>query len=112
VFVCALCRVEIDARSLCPACFERLDEEGALPALVTTYRDHGRVQSSLVLLGFVLPFVAVVSGAAAIYYGARALRPGEAGAEGRSRASVYVYSALGALQIVGGIALIAWMVSV
>ena len=111
VFLCALCRIEVDSRSLCPACFERFDEQGALPGLVTTFRDHSRVQSSLVLLGFVMPFVALVSGPGAVYYGALALRRLEASGEREGRAAAYVFSALGVLQTLGGVALVAWLVS-
>lgn len=109
VFLCALCRIEVDRRSLCPACFERLDEQGALPGLVTTHRDYGRVQSSLVLLGFVMPFVAVVSGPGAVYYGVRAIRGIEASGEDGGLTAAWLFCFLGVLQALGSAALIAWM---
>ena len=110
VFLCALCRIEVEGRILCPACFERLDEQGALPGLVSTYRDHRRVQSGLVVLGLLIPFVACVSGPGAIYYGTRALGRMESTGETDGRVGVWILSVLGALEALGSVALIAWLV--
>ncbi|MCK6491162.1 MAG: hypothetical protein L6R48_23165 [Planctomycetes bacterium] len=39
VFMCAVCRIEVDGRRLCPPCFERLSGEGALPSAVVHRRN-------------------------------------------------------------------------
>ena len=109
VFTCALCRIETDGRVLCPPCFERLADEGALPSLVASYRDFGRLQSSLLVLGLLLLFVAPVAGAGSLYYGGKARR--QAAAMGRPRGWLHVWSlyALAVLEGVGGIALVVAM---
>lgn len=72
VFACALCRIDVDGRVLCPACFERLAEAGELPGLVRGYRDHYRAQALLVVVGILVIFAGVVTGPASLYFGARA----------------------------------------
>lgn len=57
---------------LCPACFERLSDEGALASTRISFRDNGRLAVTLSLLGLALCFVGVFSGPASIYYGIRA----------------------------------------
>ena len=110
VFICALCRIEAEARVLCPACFERLCDDGALPGLVAGYRDYARVQVSLVVLGLLLPFLAPIAGPAAVYYGVKALEQMETIGRPDGRSAVYVASVIGGLEAVGGLALAAWLV--
>lgn len=110
VFICSLCRIEADGQVLCPACFERLSDEGALPSAIAHFRDYGRMASMLAVLGLLVIFVGPVAGAGAIYYGRRALKQraalkGEGGAAG-----IYAAMVLGGLEIVGGIAIIVSMV--
>jgi len=62
---------------------------------VVAWRDYVRMQSSLVVLGLLMPFVAIVSGPGAVYYGWKALRRMEASGNDDGRASAYLYSVLG-----------------
>jgi hypothetical protein len=110
VFMCALCRIEADGRQLCPACFERLCDEGALRSAVATYRDYGRLAGLLALLGLLVIFVAPVAGPASIYFGRKRLGQLAAMGEAGGRGSVYGVMALAALETVAGIAAIAMMV--
>ncbi len=73
VFMCDLCRIETDGQALCPGCFDRLSAEGALPSARLTFRDYGRMGSTLVLLG-VLCLVIPVFGPGAVYAGIQGLR--------------------------------------
>jgi len=109
VFTCALCRVEVEARALCPACFERLADAGELPSLVTTYRDFGRAQYIVALLGLLFFFLGPVTGPASVYYGTKALAQGRASGEAAPRLGVYALFALGALETIGGIAFYVWV---
>jgi hypothetical protein len=106
-----LCRIEIDDRVLCPACFERLAEAGELPDLVRGYRDYGRAQFLLLVLGALILFVGVVTGPASIYCGARALDRKRARGETAGRAWVWVLLVLGVAETAGSVALYAAMLS-
>jgi hypothetical protein len=92
VFMCGLCRIDADELALCPGCFDRLSSEGALASTRTTFRDYGRMASTMALVGF--PFMAfgAAIGPATIYYGVRSLRQlremGET--SGRARAVIAI----------------------
>ncbi len=73
VFMCDLCRIDVDARVLCPACFDRLSAEGALPSARTTFRDYGRMGAQLLLLALVFTFIGAPFALGAVYAGARGL---------------------------------------
>lgn len=111
VFACSLCRIDTDGQVLCPACFERLADKGELPSLVASYRDHGRTQGLLVVLGFLLFFLAPVSGPASIYYGTRALEQRRLMQLEPRRLAVVALSAVGAAQALAGIAFFVWIAS-
>jgi len=72
VLMCGMCRIEADRMSLCPACFERLSDEGALSSTRVVVRDHARFAQTLAICGLLLGVTGVVTGPAAIYYGVRA----------------------------------------
>ena len=75
VFMCQLCRIDSDGLVLCPGCFERLAEEGALPSARRSYRDYGRLSSHAGLLGFLLVWpLGVFFGPFAIWMGIKGLR--------------------------------------
>ncbi len=75
VFMCGLCRVDSDGLALCPACFNRLAREDALPSLKLRFVDYGARASSAAAIGFLfcLP-LGLVAGPLAVYYAARGLR--------------------------------------
>jgi hypothetical protein len=73
-FMCSLCRIDSDGQSLCPGCFERLSDEGALASSRSMYRDYGRLSTHIVLLSFLItPFMSL-SGPAAMWFGIKGLR--------------------------------------
>ncbi len=104
VFMCDLCRIETDGQALCPGCFDRLSAEGALPSARLTFRDYGRMGTTLLLLGILLWPFAVLFGLGASYAGIQGLRQrkrlGE-GSAGRGWLSV----GGGLLELAGGAAL-------
>jgi uncharacterized Zn finger protein (UPF0148 family) len=110
VFMCNLCRIEADGKTLCPACFERLSDEGALPSAIASYRDYGRLSALLALLGLVVIFVAPVAGPGSIYYGLKRLSQLAASKEEGGKGTVYAVMALAALETIAGIAVIVWLV--
>jgi len=109
VFTCALCRIEADGRILCPSCFERLADAGELPSLVSSYRDYGRAQYLIVLLGLVFFFLGPVTGPASVYYGTKALDQMRTSGEPGGRVRVWAFFLLGAVEAVGTVALFVWM---
>ena len=75
LFMCQLCRIDSDGLVVCPVCFERLANEGALPSARKTYRDYGRLSSHLALIGLLLvwPF-GFIFGPFAVWTGIKGLR--------------------------------------
>lgn len=110
VFMCSLCRIDADAMALCPACFDRLVAEGALPTAIGTYRDHGRQATMLALLGLLIIFVGPIAGPAAIYCGRKRLKQLAAMKQKGGRAGVYAVFVLGAVDTVLGIVVLVSMV--
>jgi hypothetical protein len=106
ILTCGLCQIEADRMRLCPACFERLSDEGALASTRVQFRDHSRLATTFAIFGLIVFFVGVLTGPAAIYYGVRARRQaremGEAGGIGR----LVLVVVLGLLQFVLG----AWFI--
>jgi hypothetical protein len=106
VFMCGLCRIDADGLVLCPACFDRLSAEGALPSVVVRYRDYGRLASSLSVLGLLLAFAGIVAGPAAVYYGLKGLKQKRQMGESGGRFGIWLAMVLGALEGVGWLALL------
>jgi hypothetical protein len=106
VFTCAVCRIEVEGRILCPACFERLADAGELPSLVSSYRDYGRAQYLIALLGLPFFFLGLVTGPASVYYGTKALAQMREAGEPGGRARVWALFALGATETLGCAALL------
>jgi len=110
VFMCALCRIDVERRVLCPACFERLADAEEIPSLVAHYRDFGQMQLYLVLTGLLFIFVGPVAGPASIYYGVKGVAQREAMGEPPAQLRTWSLFLLGAAATVGGLGVIAAMV--
>jgi hypothetical protein len=106
ILTCSLCQIEADRMLLCPACFERLSDEGALPSARISFRDHARLATTLAVFGLVIWFAGVVTGPAAIYYGVRARRQARAMGEPGGLWRQVLVVVLGLLQF----ALSAWFI--
>ncbi len=66
VFMCGLCRVDMDGRRLCPPCFDRLANEGALPSAVIHRRNWCGMSIHLAFFSL-MPFIGVLLAPAAIW---------------------------------------------
>lgn len=106
VFMCALCRIEADAQTLCPGCFDRLTADGGLPSAITTYRDYGRQATALAVLGILVPFIGPIAGPASLYFARRRLAQLAAQGDEGSRVGLYALQVLGVLETIGGIAVL------
>jgi len=109
LFICTLCDMNIGTGSFCPSCFERVRAEGTLPA-ARRYRDYATVARASVIAGlfFSFMFLGLPFGAVGVYYGikARAQRK----SEGRSTSGVTFVAFLGLIEILGGVAAIAFII--
>jgi hypothetical protein len=103
VFMCDLCRIDADAMVLCPACFDRLSAEGALPSARTTFRDYGRMGATLLLVGLLFSVVGAPFTLGAVYAGVKELQQRKTLGEG-SAVRAWVVIALGALAALGSVA--------
>jgi hypothetical protein len=111
-FICAVCRIEIEGRTLCPACFERLQSEGSLAAVKTRFRDFAGLARITALLGLVFAIFAVAIGPLAVFYAVKALEQKREMAEADGKAGIRVALAAGVLETVLGLVLVAvWIAS-
>jgi hypothetical protein len=101
--MCDLCRIDADGMVLCPACFDRLSAEGALPSARTTFRDFGRMGVTLLVAGFLFTVLAAPFTLGAVYAGVKELRQRKTLGEGSAvRAGVVI--GLGVLGTLGSVA--------
>jgi hypothetical protein len=109
VFMCALCRIEIDGQELCPSCFDRLSSEGVLSSARTLFRDYRGLSLSLGVLGLLLCFFGVLTGPLTLYTVFRAVQQKRQMNEKGGTFSLIVAAILGLAQIGWGIAMIVGM---
>jgi hypothetical protein len=100
VFMCDLCRIEADGQVLCPACFDRLSAEGALPSARTTFRDFGRMGTTLLLASVLFSLFGAPFALGAVYAGVKELQQRKAVGEG-SAVRAWIVIVLGALHVAG-----------
>lgn len=105
-FMCTLCRIDVDGRTLCPACFERLSAEGSIESTRTTFRDYSGLSSVTAVAGCLFGFLAIILGPLAVFYGVKALRQKKAMDESDGRIGIWAAMIIGGLQTIGGIALL------
>lgn len=104
VFMCALCRIEIDGQELCPACFDRLTSEGVLASARTRIRDFRGMALTLGVLGLGTAAVfGVLSGPIIFYFVAQAFRQRRLWNETGGVASLVVAILLGLAHIAAGL---------
>jgi hypothetical protein len=75
IFMCSLCSIAIDGMTLCPACYDRLTEEGTLSTSRKTFRDFSSIAVTLLFCG-ALPFFwffSVVLGIGADYFAVKGI---------------------------------------
>jgi hypothetical protein len=109
-FMCSLCRIDVDNRTLCPKCFERLSAEGSLSSARTTFRDYGGLSSVTATAGCLLWFASIVLGPLAIYYGIKGLRQKKSMGEADGRVGVWIAMLLGTVETAAGVAFIGWLI--
>jgi hypothetical protein len=99
LFVCALCRTEIDGQKICPACFDRLAAEGTLPALRTSFVDLPGLALLSGLGGMLFFFLGIVLGPITLFLAARAVRQKQRGEGSGGWIGIVLACGLGIAQI-------------
>lgn len=66
-FMCALCRVDVEGKGLCVACFDRGRSEGSLHAAQTTFRSWRTLGLHLSVLGVVMYPLGILIGPASLF---------------------------------------------
>lgn len=75
VFICSLCELEIGGARYCPACFDRLSQEGTLPAALLRFRDYASLAMTSAVVGLLGSFIlGVPFGVLSLYYAVKAFR--------------------------------------
>jgi hypothetical protein len=105
VFMCALCRIDIDAQVLCPACFDRLSQEGVLPGTRVEFKDYQRMAAIANALAFLMWPFAALFGAVGFLYGIFALRQRRRFGESEGVVKAWAMIVVGAVATLGGLAL-------
>ena len=103
-FMCALCRVEVEGRSLCAACFDRGRSEGSLHAAQTSFRSWRTLGLHLAVVGmFMYPF-GILTGPASLYATARGVAQSHKDGDEGGLLGTLLAAAMGIAVTLGGIA--------
>jgi hypothetical protein len=105
VFMCGLCRIEVDGQSLCPNCYERLSAEGQLASARTSYRDYRGMAVKLALFSVVLFVVAPLAGPGAAYCAWKGRRQKQEWGDEGGYVSLWVSATVGLLAAAGAVVL-------
>ena len=109
--MCQLCRIDSDGLTLCPGCFDRLADEGALPSARRTYRDYGLLSSHLALIGFVLVWpLGMVIGPWAAWMGIKGLRTKAQAGVRISKARCWASILFGLLEMILAFSILAFVI--
>jgi ribosomal protein L37AE/L43A len=104
LFICALCDMNVGSGSYCPACFERMRSDGALPTgrKGRDYASMARI-SAIVGILFAFLFVGPLFGILSMYYNSRARKDRmKAGETPAWTGGMIVVEILAVLVLIGG----------
>lgn len=99
VFMCNLCRIEIEGQELCPGCFDRLSAQGVLSGTRTRIRDYRGMAVVLGVIGLFSSFFGLITGPATLFLVGQAVRQKRLWNEKGGVTSLVIASLLGLLQI-------------
>jgi len=111
VFLCGLCRIEVEGQVLCPACFSRLSAEGELVLAQNRFRDYDGVAWLVVLVGMLTWLPGVVTGPAAVYFTVQGRRQRLAWGDAPRTGRVAMAVVLGLVNVAMSVGLVAFLVS-
>ena len=111
VFMCGLCRIDLEQQTLCPECFERLSADGTLRSTQVTLVSHHRIAVVSLLAGILTWPLMSVFGIAAAYLCLRELRRKRRMQEPEGRGAIWTTFGLAVVETAAGIAMLASMVA-
>lgn len=99
LLICSLCQLDVESGKLCPACFERVSDEGAADTTKTRFRDYGSLALVWAFVGLIFSafFLGLPLGGLSLYYCWKGLR----NRESRSSITVIIIAILVALADIG-----------
>jgi hypothetical protein len=107
--MCALCRVEVEGKSLCAACFDRGRREGSLQAAQTTFRSWRTLGLHLAVIGLLMYPLGILTGTASLYATARGIGQSRRDGDEGGAAGTVLAVVLGLLVTLAGIAFVLMM---
>lgn len=108
LFICSLCELNVGTGAYCPSCFERLRTDGTLTGTATRYRNYAAMATMSLVAGIFCSFLALPLGGLALYYGRKGMKQRQT--EGRTTAGMIVVMIFAALEIIGGLTMIGFIV--
>jgi uncharacterized paraquat-inducible protein A len=110
LLICALCDMNIGEGSFCPSCFERMRTDGSLRSTAKRYRDYGMIARSTGIIGILGSFIllGIPLGALTIYFSIKGVK--QRRREGAPIVGMVVLLLLGALEVIGGLAMAGVMI--
>jgi len=109
-FMCELCKIDCDSHQVCPTCFERLQQEGALPSLRTRIVNYNNIAFTIAVVGVPMIAFGLLIGPIAIVYSIRGIRQNRALSETSYRVRGILAIILGVIEVgVGCCVLLALM---
>lgn len=103
IFMCNLCRIEIEGQELCPGCFDRLTAQGGLSAAQTRIRDYRGLAVSFGVFGLLFWCAGLLTGPATLFFVAQAVRQKRLWNEKGGTLSLVIAGLLGAVQIAASV---------
>lgn len=111
VFMCSLCKIDIDGMELCPSCFDRLSSEGVLSSAQSRIRDYRGLAVTFGVFGCLFYIFGLLTGPATLYYAGKGFRQSRQLGDRGGYVSLIVAILLGLSQIASSIAIIWAIVS-
>lgn len=102
-FMCGLCKVEVDGKSVCATCFERLRTSGEMESATTRFRSLRTLGLHLGIIGIPLMAFGAVLGPAAIVITIRGMRQDRKDGTTGETLSAVTALIFGGLSFLGGL---------
>lgn len=108
LFICSLCEMNVGTGSYCPACFDRVREEGTLKPIATRYRDWASIARLTAIIGLLFYFLWPFVGGLALFFATKGMRQRKE--QGRSRIGMVIVMLIAVGEIVAGLVIYGFFV--
>jgi ribosomal protein L37AE/L43A len=97
VFICGLCELSVDGTKYCPACFDRLAQEGAIASAQVRFRDYASLAIISSFFGIITVVLSFPLGFLGLYYVAKGIRARKDSGASPGSLLIALFVALGAV---------------